>query len=153
MEKHRFYTGLKGKPANHIQDFNTVMPDWSHERKAAEVEFYIAKKIGEDLVATYPGRQWQVNVDTRNNMVIISMPALSKREGYHLHMRRDTIASLLPRCRKAAGEILERFNQSRTNRIVTPDKFDELPRDVQDNVIAPDRHREMTMKWNNRGGR
>ena len=146
MERSRFYAGDKGKPQNHIQDYNAPVASQSHEDKAAAVEFWIAKRIGEDLVRTYPGRQWMVNVDTRNEVIIICMPALSKKEGYHLHMRRDTIAELLPRCRRAAGEILERFKQPRS-RIIDPFDIDQLPRDLRDDVIAPDRY-DTNMRWN-----
>jgi hypothetical protein len=147
LEKHRFYAGLKGKPANHIIDNNEVHPDWSHERKAAEVEFYLAKKIGEDLVRTYPGRQWMVDVDSRNEIIIIVMPSLTKREGYHLHMRRDNLAALIPRCRKAAGEILERFNVSRSRLTVPDEQILALPRDLRDDAVAPGRY-ETNMKFN-----
>lgn len=147
--KKRFYQGEKG--ATPIVDFNTVLPEMSHEKKAGELEFYLAKKIGEDLVKTYPGRQWMVDVDSRNEIIVICMPALSKREGYHLHMRRDNLAALLPRCRKAAGEILERFNMSRT-RLVDPFDVEALPRDAQDNVIAPDRFK-INHKWNGKYGK
>lgn len=147
-EKHRFYPGLKGKPQNHIQDFNQALPDWSHERTMAEMDFYYAKKIGEDLVKTYPGRQWMVDVDIRNQLVVIVMPALSKREGYHLHLRRDALAALIVRCRKAAGEILERFNVSRGRLVKTLDEIEALPRDARDDVIARDRFTNLTMKHN-----
>lgn len=146
MEKSRFYAGDKGKPQNHIQDFNAPVAAESHEDKAAAVEYWIAKRLGEDLVKTYPGRQWSVNVDTRNEIIVICMPALSKKEGYHLHMRRDTIAELIPRCRRAAGEILERFKQSRS-RIIDPFSVDDLPRDLRDDVITPDRY-DTNMKFN-----
>jgi hypothetical protein len=151
MEKSRFYAGDKGKPQNHIVDFNEAKPVESHEEKAAQVEFWIAKRIGEDLVKAYPGRQWNVNVDTRNEIIIICLPTLSKKEGYHLHMRRDNLAALLPRCRKAAGEILERFKMSRS-KIIDPYDIEQLPRDAQDNAVTADRF-DINMKWNGKYGR
>ena len=144
--KKRFYQGEKG--AAPIIDFNAPAPEESHEKKAALLEYHIAKKIGEDLVRTYPGRQWHVNVDTRNESIIIACPNLSKRMGYRLNMRRDNIAALLPRCRKAAGEILERYGVSR-GRIIDPYAIEDMPRDFQDNVISEDA-RHTVDKWNNR---
>ena len=146
MERNRFYAGDKGKPQNHIKDFNAPVAGESHEDKAAALEYWIAKRIGEDLVRTYPSRQWSVNVDTRNEIIIVCMPALSKKEGFHLHMRRDTIAELIPRCRRAAGEILERFKQSRS-RIIDPFDVDQLPRDMRDDAITPDRY-DVNMRFN-----
>lgn len=135
MEKQRFYVGEKGQ--NPIQDFNAPQAEESHEAKAARVEFWIAKKIGEDLVAKYPGRQWTVNVDTRNEVIVISCPSLSKRMGYRLHMKRDNIAALLPRTRRAAGEILERFGVSR-DRHIDVYSIEDMPRDLRDDVISKD---------------
>jgi hypothetical protein len=134
------------KAENPIIDFNAPKPVESHEEKAAAVEFWIAKRIGEDLVAAFPGRQWNVNVDTRNEIIIICMPTLSKREGYHLHMKRDNIAQLLPRCRRAAGEILERFQMSRS-KIIDPYDIDQLPRDVRDDAVTSDRF-QMDTRFN-----
>jgi hypothetical protein len=136
------------KAENPIIDFNAPKPVESHEEKAAAVEFWIAKRIGEDLVAAFPGRQWNVNVDTRNEIIIICMPTLSKREGYHLHMKRDNIAQLLPRCRRAAGEILERFQMSRS-KIIDPYDIDQLPRDARDDAVTSDRF-DLKTKFNAR---
>jgi len=135
VAKKRTYQGEKGNKPFH--DFNAPVAEDSHEAKAARLEFWIAKRIGEDLVATYPNRQWQVNVDTRNETIIISCPSLSKRMGYRLNMRRDTIGALLPRCRKAAGEILERYGVTR-GRIIDPFDIEQMPRDLRDDVISSD---------------
>jgi hypothetical protein len=136
------------KAENPIIDFNAPSPVESHEDKAAAVEFWVAKRIGEELVRTFPGRQWNVNVDTRNEIIVICMPTLSKREGYHLHMKRDNIAQLLPRCRRAAGEILERFKMSRS-KIIDPYDIDQLPRDVRDDAVTSDRF-DLKTKFNAR---
>jgi len=138
VEKHRFYAGQKGKPANHIQDFNAPVIGDSYDADTMRVEFWIAKQIGTDLVKTYPNRQWHVDVDCRNQVIVISCPSLSKREGYRLHMKKDPIASLIPRCRHAAAEILERFNVSR-GRIIDPMTMETFARDMRDDVISSDR--------------
>jgi hypothetical protein len=146
MEKTRFYAGEKGKESNHKQDFNEAQAGESHEEKAMRVEFWMAKQIGTDLVKHYPNRQWHVDVDSRNQTIIISCPSLSKREGYRLNMKRDTIAGLLPRCRRAAGEILERFDVTR-GRIIDPYTFEAMRRDVRDDVICKDRT-DTVDRWN-----
>ena len=148
MESHkaRFYVGEKGKDS--IQDFNAPRPELSHERKMALMDYHFAKKIGEDLVRTYPGRQWTVDVDVRNETVVISAPSLSKRMGYRLNLRRDTLAALLPRTRKAAGEILERFGQSR-GPSVDVYSVEDMPRDVRDDVISKDAsEKDAVMRFN-----
>lgn len=144
MEKTRFYAGEKGKDS--LTDYNGAVSGESHEEKAVRVEYWMAKQIGTDLVKHYPNRQWHVDVDTRNQTIVVSCPSLSKREGYRLNMKRDTVADLLPRCRKAAGEILERFGASR-NRIIDPYTFESMARDVRDDVIHRDR-RDTVDGWN-----
>jgi hypothetical protein len=146
MEKTRFYVGSKGKDSNHMTDFNAPQAQESFEEKAMRTEYWIAKQIGIDLVKTYPNRQWHVDVDSRNKVIVISCPSLSKREGYRLHMRRDCIAELLPRCRRAAGAILERFNVTR-GRLIDPTTFEAFARDVRDDVICSDR-KDTVEKWN-----
>jgi hypothetical protein len=123
----------KGRDA--VVDYNAPQPGESHEAKAMQVEFYIAKKIGEDLCRTYQNRQWHVDVDSRNGVIVIACPSLSKRLGYRLHLKRDTIAELIPRCRRAAGEILERFGVSRS-KIIDPASLETFERDVHDDVKA-----------------
>jgi len=150
MEKTRFYVGEKGKDS--LTDFNSAQKGESFEEKAMRLEYWIAKQIGTDLVKTYPNRQWHVDVDSRNSVIVISCPSLSKREGYRLHMRRDTIAELLPRCRRAAGAILERFNVTR-GKIIDPYTFEAMPRDLRDDVVCADR-KDTVEKWDvNRSGR
>lgn len=135
MEKSRFYVGEKGRDP--MTDFNAPQPEASHEEKAIRLEYWIAKQIGTDLVKHYPNRQWLVDVDSRNGVIVISCPSLSKTKGYRLHIRRDTIAELLPRCRRAAGEILERFNVTR-GRLVDPYSLEAIPRDVRDDAVSSD---------------
>ena len=148
MEKSRFYVGDKGKAHNHIQDNNAPQTGESFSETAMRLEYWIAKQIGTDLVKHYPNRQWTDDVDSRNSVIVIACPSLSKRMGYRLHMKRDTVAELLPRCRKAAGEILERFGVSR-GRILDPNTFEAFDRDVRDDCIAPDGSEKASAeKWN-----
>jgi hypothetical protein len=122
---------VKGRDS--VTDYNAPQTGESHEQKDMRVEFYIAKKIGEDLCRTYQNRQWHVDVDSRNEVVVIGCPSLSKRMGYRLHMKRDTVADLIPRCRRAAGEILERFGVARS-RLIDPATLETFQRDVRDDV-------------------
>lgn len=133
----REYVPGETKGRDSVVDYNAPQSGESHEEQAMRVEFYIAKQIGEDLCRTFQNRQWCVDVDTRNEVVIVSCPSLSKRLGYRLHLKRDTIADLIPRCRRAAGEILERFGASRS-RIIDPGTLETFDRDVRDDCIAKD---------------
>lgn len=126
---------IKGRDS--VVDYNTPSLEASHEVQAMRVEFWIAKQIGENLCATYPNREWHVDVDTRNGIVVIACPSLSKRMGYRLHLKRDTVAELLPRCRRVAGEILERYGVSR-GRILDPATFESFERDVRDDCVSKD---------------
>lgn len=134
MEKSRFYVGEKGKDS--VVDFNAPQAE-NTEAEAMKVEFWIAKQIGEDLCRVYPNRQWHVDVDSKNSVIVIACPSLSKRLGYRLHMKRDTVAALLPRCRRAAGEILERFGVSRS-KLIDPGSMETFARDVRDDAITKD---------------
>jgi hypothetical protein len=135
--RRRSIVGEKGRDP--IFDFNVVQIGASHEVKAEQLEWWIAKQIGEDLMQVYKNRQWGVDVDTRNRMIVIMAPSLSKAMGYHLHMRDgETMKQLIIRTRRAAGEILERHGVTRA-RDTDPLIIEEgLKRDSRDNVIAAD---------------
>lgn len=145
MQKTRFYAGEKGKDP--IKDFNGALPEQSHEAKAAQLEYWLARQIGTDLMTKYKNRQWHVDVDARNKMIVIGAPSLSKVFGYHLHMRPgETIPQLIVRCRRAAGEILERYNVTRA-RNTDPLIIEEgLTRDARDNVISSDARPDRAIK-------
>jgi len=120
-----------------IIDYNAINEGLSYEATIAAMEFYYAKQIGSKLMRTYRNRNWQVDVDIRNQMVIIGAPDLSKTKGYYLPMKQDTIQNLQVRAVRAAGEILERYNLSRALN-VPADSFEMLPRDFRDEVVSRD---------------
>ena len=124
----------KGKPP--IIDYNAVRPTDSHEAQMAKLEYWIAKEIGTALVKQYPGREWGVDVDTRNAVVVISCPSVSLTKGYHIHCRKTDTVPLIQRALRAAGEILERYGQSR-DRIIDPVALEAMPRGVRDELIVP----------------
>lgn len=125
----------KGK--RHVIDYNAINEEQSHEATIAAMEFYYAKAIGTKLMRTYRNRNWQVDVDIRNQMVVLGAPDLSKVKGYYLPMKHDTIQKLCERAAMAAGEILERYNLSRALN-VPADSFEMLPRNFRDEVISSD---------------
>lgn len=118
-----------------VIDCNEIRLTDSHEAKAAKVEFFLAKSIGEDLCKAYPGREWGIDVDSRNQMVVIMCHSVSLKKGYYLPMHRDTLHDLQLRARKAAAEILERYGVSR-NRIINPDTLEAMDRTPWDEVIV-----------------
>lgn len=145
MKKTRFYVGEKGKAP--VQDFNAAQGGGSHDETAVRLEFWIAKQIGTDLSRVYKNRQWGVDVDARNQMVVLSAPSLSKIFGYHLHMRQgETMTQLIERCRRAAGEILERYNVTRARNTDSMIIEEGLARDHKDNVISADAIPDRTVK-------
>lgn len=125
----------KGKRA--VIDYNAINEQNSHEAAIAAMEYYYAKAIGTALMRTYRNRNWQVDVDIRNQMVVIGAPDLSKVKGYYLPIRQDTLAKLIDRAKNAAGEILERYNLSRALN-VPADSFEMLSRDRRDEVHTRD---------------
>ena len=130
----RHFVGEKG--ANPLVDYNHLVltEGMSEEETRARLEFYIAKKLGESLVSKFPNRQWQIIVDTEQGVIVVMCPSVDKQKGYHLHIKGDTIAGLIPRVHKAAAEILERYNIPRS-RIIDPSVFDTFKRNVRDDVV------------------
>ena len=124
----------KGRPP--VIDFNEINFFETDDVKKAKLEYWIAKKIGEALIAEYPRRQWEVRVDAEAGMCIIVCPSVSITKGYHLYLNHN-IAELIVRAKRAAGEILERHNVSRAPQF-NPDVLETLSRTVRDDVIALD---------------
>lgn len=140
----RVHINGEEKGRDPIFDFNTPIIggiDQDHMR----IEFWTAKQIGTALVRKYPGRQWHVDVDARNETIVIGCPSVSKRKGYRLHMKRDCIATLIKRCEHAAGEILERYGVSRS-RLIDPSTLENFDRDVYDDAIAHDSQTDIASK-------
>lgn len=120
-----------------VKDFNTIYFTDDDDMRVAKLEQWIAKKLGEKLVSTYPRRQWGVNVDVQGRMIIITAPSLSTSHGYHIAMNGDTIDALERRAVDAGGEIMERYGLSR-GRLYNPDHEDALPRNLRDEAMSPD---------------
>jgi hypothetical protein len=117
-------------------DFNTPIIGGIDQDKM-RIEYWTAKQIGTALMRKFPNRQWLVDVDCRNETVVITCPSVSKRKGYRLHMRRDVLATLIKRSEHAAAEILERYGVSRS-RLIDPATFENFDRDVYDDCLAKD---------------
>ena len=135
----RWYVGEKGKDP--LKDYNAPSLDISYEANQIRTEYWIAKQIGTALVKKYPNREWSVDVDTKNEVIVICCPALTKRMGYRVHMKRDNVAKLIPRCIRAAGEILERYGVSRSP-IIDPRTMESYDRYLWDDVKNPMTERE-----------
>lgn len=149
----RFYVGEKGK--NSITDWNQIQHGASHETKADALDFAIAKEIGTYLCGRLPNREWGVNVDVRNCMIVIGQPHLSRYMGYHLHFKQgETMPQLLARCYMAACEILERFNVSRAKKTDPAEIEIGIKRDLRDEAVSPDAKPEpVNTKVHQNGGR
>jgi hypothetical protein len=120
-----------------VVDYNAIDTGKSHEATIAAMEYYYAKQIGSALMYVYKNRNWMVDVDIRNQMIVIGAPDLSKVKGYYLPIKQDALVELCKRAVRAGGEILERYNLSRAMN-VDPDSFEMLPRDFRDDAISAD---------------
>ncbi len=118
-----------------VRDYNEVNLLETDDAKRAKLEYWIAKQIGEALIAAYNNRQWEVIVDLDAQVLIVKCPSLSLTKGYYLSLG-SPVAELIVRARRAAGEILERYGVTR-GRITDSKMFDALPQ-VRDEVIARD---------------
>lgn len=136
MDK-RIYIPGETKGREPIVDYNQLYVTDSEDNNIAKIEFWMAKEIGTKLMAEYPNRQWAVDVDARNKVVIVMCPSLSTRRGFHIHIQGLTLKQIQIKAVRAAGEILERFGVTR-GRKQDPNEFDHLPQTVRDEVIAKD---------------
>jgi|SRR5271166_1102875 len=121
------------KGADPFRDFNEVQVGPSKNQDKMRLEYWIAKQLGTAIMQKFQNRQWHVDVDVENQVVIISCPSLSKRMGYRLHIKNETVKQLIPRAIRAAGEILERYGVSRS-KIIDPSTLESFDRDVRDDV-------------------
>ena len=119
------------------EDFNEVEEYDDQDTRKAKLEMWMAKKVGTAIHEKYRGRQWKVMVNLEGQMLVVCCDSISNYKGYHIHMANRTIHDLQEEGIKAAGEILERHNLARSKHF-NPDKFEDLPRDRFDNVIATD---------------
>lgn len=106
-------------------------------KEVAQEQWRIAQAIGVRLVKAYNNRQWKVIVDIKSGVLIIGCDSLSNTKGYHIHMAHKTLHELEEQSVMAAGEILERHNLSRL-KLFNPEVIEDMPRDLRDDVIAPD---------------
>lgn len=78
--------------------------------------------VGRALGRAYPTVPWLVDANVDGGVLNISCPAISRKWGMVLHLTR-TNEDLARRAVLAAGELLERWNVSRTR-----SRFDHIPR-------------------------
>lgn len=102
-----------GGGRNITEDYNTIFMHEDDDARVNKLEMWMAKQIGEVMVAKYPQRQWNVNIDVPGRMMIIMCPSLSELKGYHIHMGQDNIQELTEKAVNAGGEILERYGIKR----------------------------------------
>jgi hypothetical protein len=119
-------------------DYNYIDDMESPSQKIAKMEMWIAKKLGTTLVRTYPNRQWGVQVNLQQGLLIVVCPSVSNEKGYHIHMKGDTINRLEQRCIEAAGEILERYGISRARKVDEADVEGSLKLNFKDEALAMD---------------
>ncbi len=119
------------------EDYNEIEDYDDQDTRKAKLEMWMAKKVGTAIHEKYRSRQWKVMVNLEGQMLIVACDSISNYKGYHIHMAGRTIHDLQEEGIKGAGEILERHNLARSKHF-NPDKFEDLPRDRFDNVIATD---------------
>lgn len=107
------------------------------DNERAELDKWIASKIGDELYRHYPRLQWGIMVDSIGQTIIIVCPFVSQTSGYYLHMNKYTIHELQKRAVHAAGEILERHGISR-DQTINVENIQSMARDLKGSVIAPD---------------
>ncbi|MCF1431339.1 MAG: hypothetical protein LPD71_00085 [Shewanella sp.] len=81
--------------------------------KTAIKERWLAYGIGNVLRKCYRGRDWLVKVDIENDVATIHCPQISTQWGYTIHIDCPMVV-IQYKAVKYAGELLERFNLSRS---------------------------------------
>ena len=141
--------GTKGNAP--VTNHNGINWDTADNHARARLEFALAEQIGPVLVEKYPKRRWDVGVDARGGMMVVRCPSVSNTKGYHIALADPaskaprTLLELIALAVRGAGEILERHGVSR-DRHVNLDNILALPRNVKDDVIAPDAAPEPALK-------
>lgn len=141
------FTTVRGKaPSVHIsrmnhadveKDYNEINFLETDDRKLARIEMFIAKTIGAELAKCYPKREWAVYCDVTGGIVRIGCDSLSYDRGYILHIGQRSTTELVRAAKMAAGEILERFNVSRSQKF-DEGELEDVPRDFRDEAISAD---------------
>jgi len=132
-----------------LKNYNAADFSTTDDIAQARLEYALAEVIGPLLYKTYPKRRWAVGVDAKGGMMVIVCPSVSITKGYHVALTKNGMARTLPELEqlaiKGAGEILERHGVTRAPRI-NLDTIEALPRNVKDDVIAPDAAPESPVK-------
>ena len=85
-----------------------------HDAVQNAMDIAMAKQIAEALDAAYPGHLWAINVMGDQGVVTIHNMMLSAKYGYTLHLdKRYSASEMVTAAKRAAGEILERYNVAR----------------------------------------
>lgn len=108
----------------HDNEINDLETD---ETKYAKLESWICRNIGAKLASVYPNREWRIETDLENGVIVIQLPVVSTEKGYYVRMGTRTMHELQARAVQAAGEILERFDLPR-GKVYNPDHAEALPR-------------------------
>ena len=125
------------KGAAPIVDFNQVVAEEDAKRQVAEMEMWLAKRIGEHVSRAYPRRHWEVGCDLEGGMVILKCPSVSLTKGYHIAVARRNLNDICVIAAKAAGEILERHGMTR-GRVKDVGIWDALETDLRGDYQTPD---------------
>lgn len=95
-----------------------ILPEVVRDHKLLDLSCsgkLLAIDVGETLNKHYPGHLWAVTVDEDGGVLVIKNLALSGNWGFVLHLHRLPAGKALhPLIVRAGGELLERYNLSRS---------------------------------------
>lgn len=92
--------------------------------------------VGRELCTHYPGHAWRVDADHRKGLVDILNLSLSGKYGFRIEMKGMFSAPDLQKlAMRAGGEILERYNVSRSE--FNADEMNNLPVDETGQTVLP----------------
>lgn len=141
------FTTARGKgPSIHInrvgfegidKDYNEINMLETDNRKIAKLEYYLAMEVGTELGKCYPKREWAVYADLTGGIIRIGCDSLSWDRGYIIHIGDKSPSQLVRAAKRAAGEILERFNISRSKNF-DEGEIENIDRDFRDEAVSAD---------------
>lgn len=123
-------------PAIHLhgEESNLLIANEYAARQDA-LDISMAKMVAEALNQAYPGHLWAINVRGEQGVMTIHNLMLSGEYGYTLHLdKRYSASETTEAAKRAAGEILERYNVRRGR--ADMEKMGEMATDFSGKVIG-----------------
>lgn len=117
-----------------VIDYNQIVGDIS-EYQEGVANNNLGKLVCMALHRAYPFRDWSVYADCRGGIIGVKLDSVDGSNGFIIKLAHNTLHDIEEMAKKGAGEILERFNLSRTSGKNFNDEVKSLKRDARGNAL------------------